>query len=993
MLNASSFVSTLRPVERKLATVLFVDLVDSSSLVAASDPEVVRRRVTQFFERVSHCIETHGGTVEKFAGDAVMAAFGIPQAHEDDAERAVRAALGILDAMRELELEARIGLEAGEVVTDDGDSTFATGEAVNLAARLQQAAEPGQILVGPAAHRLTLGRVEVDEIGPVDVRGRDEPVWAWAAVSADGRPPARVAVTPLIGRDHELELLENTFARAVRDRRAHLFTVYGEPGVGKSRLANEFLATLEGTTILTGRCLPYGESITYWPLAEMVKGAADIADDDPLDVAIEKLRQCCPAEAVADLLGLATGVLEAVHGERSQQEISWAAREWAQLMAQTQPLILVFEDIHWAEEPLLELIEHMTAWVGDGSLLILCLARPELLDVRSDWGGGRVRATSIELEPLGEDESEQLIDALSEDGNISPETRRALLEKTEGNPLFLEEVMLSLAECGEEVAAAGIPDTLQALIAARIDRLEAPSKALLQRASVIGRSFWAGALEHLSSGEDVERAVEDLLLRDLVVGESRSSLSNETSYRFKHVLIRDVAYASLPKSARATHHARFAGWLGERAGDELLEIRAYHLDQAASLLTELDGAPPAELAKEAAATLQEAGRRGLAREANQAARHAFLRAVELEPTLERRYLAAKAAWRLDDLPTVAREMEAVREEAVRVGDPGLEGRALTALADTVLMREADPSRARELADQALSVLDATDAAARFDALRVGWFAAYWVGHLTDAEHYLTEELSAARAAGRKDLESIAVLARADTHRAKLELDEAKAQLAVARELAEESGAITSRGRVLLSWTRIYLLQGHLEQAEEAAEEAERLFSEAGAVWAIARALNLGAWASWWSGDLVKAEKRFRESIRLLKPLGDRAALCESQRGLAELLLERGRVEEAERFALDSRETVGPLDVTSRATTAASLAMVRAAQGRDDEAEELFREAVDTVSGTDFLEHEYEVLLPLAQFLRERGREDEADRVEERRGELFPAAPKSAARIA
>ena len=313
-------------------------------------------------------------------------------------------------------------------------------------------------------------------------------------------------------------MLENTFARATRDRRAHLVTIYGEPGVGKSRLANEFLASLEGTTILKGRCLPYGESITYWPLAEMVKGAADIADDDPLDVAIEKLRECCPAEAVADLLGLATGVLEAVHGERSQQEISWAAREWAQLMAQTQPLILVFEDIHWAEEPLLELIEHMTSWVRDGSLMIMCLARPELLDIRSDWGGGRVRATAVELEPLGAADSEVLIEALAEDGAISATTKRALLDKTGGNPLFLEEVMLNVAECGEERAAKEIPDTVQALIAARIDRLDGVSKAVLQRASVIGRTFWAGAIEHLSGGEGIEEAIDDLLLRDLVVG-------------------------------------------------------------------------------------------------------------------------------------------------------------------------------------------------------------------------------------------------------------------------------------------------------------------------------------------------------------------------------------------------------------------------------------------------------------------------------------------
>jgi class 3 adenylate cyclase/tetratricopeptide (TPR) repeat protein len=978
--------------ERKLATVLFVDLVDSTSLVSASDPEVVRRRVTQFFDRVSGSLERYGGTVEKFAGDAVMAAFGVPQAHEDDSERAVRAALEILGTVDDLGLQARIGIEAGEVVTGAGDSTFATGEAVNLAARLQQVAEPGQILLGPAAHRLTLGRIEVDDIGPVEVRGRQEPIWVWRATGADGRAPARVPVTPLVGRDHELELLENTFARATRDRRAHLVTIYGEPGVGKSRLSNEFLGSLEGTTVLHGRCLPYGESITYWPLAEMVKGAADIADDDPIDVAIEKLRECCPAEAVAELIGLATGVLEAVHGERSQQEISWAAREWAQLMAQTQPLILVFEDIHWAEEPLLELIEHMTAWVRDGSLMIVCLARPELLDIRSDWGGGRVRATAIELEPLTAADSETLIEALAEDGAVSPETRRKLLEKTGGNPLFLEEVMLDVAECGEETATARIPDTIQALIASRIDRLDPASKALLQHASVIGRTFWAGAVEYLASAESLDDVIEDLLLRDLVVGESRSSLSNETAYRFKHVLIRDVAYASLTKSARAKNHARFAEWLRKRGADELVEIRAHHLDHAASLLAELDGAPPADLAREAAEALEESGRRSLAREANQAARHAFLRAVELEPTLQRRYLAAKAAWRLDDLPAVAREMEAVREEAVRVGDKNLEGKALTGLADMVLMREADPVRAREIAEQALAIIE-DDPPARFDALRVAWNASYWVGHLRDAERYVVEQLELARAAGRKDLESVAILTWADTYLARLDLDTAREKLARARDLAEESGAINSRGRVFQSWGKLYLLDDDLEQAEEAFAEAERLFSEAGAVWAVARALNMGAWVAWAAGDLHKAEKRFRESIRILKPIGDRAHLCESQRGLAELLIARGRVEEAERFAHDARETVGPLDVTSRATTAGSLGLVRAAQGRDEEAEELFREALATVVDTDFRAIEYEVLEPYAQFLRDRGRDDEADRLDDRRAELFPAAAKSSARIA
>src|SRR4030095_9877200 len=455
--------------ERKLATVLFVDLVDSTGLVTGADPEVVRRRVQNYFERVSRCVTAHGGIVEKFAGDAVMAAFGIPQAHEDDAERAIRAGLAILGEVRELELEARIGVESGEVVADDSDSTFATGEAVTLAARLEQSAEPGQLLIGPGAHRLTLGRIEGGGVGPVDRKGLGEQVWTWAVLGASAaseRPQTQQA--PLVGRDAELDLLQNTYDRALRDRRAHLFTIYGEPGVGKSRLAHEFSQALEGATVLAGRSLPYGEGVTYWPMAEMVKWAAGIVDDDPLDVAIEKLREFCEDEVVADLLGLASGVLEAVQAERSQQEIAWAGREGAQRVAREQPLVLVFEDIHWAEEPLLELIEHLVTWVREAPLLVITLARPELLDIRPGWGGVRVRATSIELEPLGPSESEELVDALTTDGELSEDDRQALLAKTEGNPLYLEETVRMLAEEGSGDIGR-IPATLHGPIGARTD--------------------------------------------------------------------------------------------------------------------------------------------------------------------------------------------------------------------------------------------------------------------------------------------------------------------------------------------------------------------------------------------------------------------------------------------------------------------------------------------------------------------------------------------
>ena len=960
--------------ERKLATVLFVDLVGSTELVAARDPEVVRRRVNSFFEHVSHCIATHGGIVEKFAGDAVMAAFGIPQAHEDDAERAVRAAAAILESVHGLGLEARIGVEAGEVVADDSDSTFATGEAVNVAARLQQAAQPGEILVGPLARRLTLACLETEEAGPIDAKGFDAPVPAWRLVSVregDGRAPSVTA--SFVGREFELELLENTFGRVVRNRRAHLFTIYGEPGVGKSRLAREFVEGLEGASVLVGRSLPYGEGVTYWPLAEMVKVAAGIADDDPVQEAVGKLRACCGDDAVADLLALAVGVLEEIEAERSQQEIAWAAREWAAELAAAQPLVLVFEDVHWAEEPLLELIEHLAERVKDAPLLILCLARPELLDIRPGWGGGRLRATAIELDPLAADESEELLDALLADRELSPSERRTLLEKTEGNPLFVEETTRMLLEGG--TSSKRIPDTLQAMIAARIDRLPRTEKQLLQRAAVIGRIFWQGAVEKLLPDVDLEPVVDDLLLRDFVTRESRTSITGERAYRFKHVLIRDVAYASLAKGARAELHQQVADWLTEAAGEELVEIRAYHLDQAAALLEELDGDVPETLAARAAATLEKAGRRALAREANRSARRLLLRAVELEPTLQRRFLAARAARRIADLPAQAVEMERVFADATEAGDVRLQGLALTALAEHALLRDADLPRGRELAEQALVLLEDAHPEDRVDALsmraRIGW----WLGDLDDDERWNTKALELAREIGRKDLEASAADELASAAIARLDLDRGTRIAAEALELAEESGNITALGWALVSQARIDALRGRLDGAAAQLDRAEELFSQSGNQWALARVSNHYGWVERRRGDLPAAERRFRDAIRILQPLEDRGTLCESQRGLAQVLLAMRKVDEAERYALESRETVGPHDTISRATTRMALGIVRAAQGRDDEAETLLREAVQVVEGKDLHLIRRELIAALARFLRERGRGEEAEEYE------------------
>jgi class 3 adenylate cyclase/ATP/maltotriose-dependent transcriptional regulator MalT len=959
-------------VERKLATVVFVDLVGSTELVAGRDPEVVRRRVNSFFEHVSHCIATHGGIVEKFAGDAVMAAFGIPQAHEDDAERAVRAAAAILDSVHGLGLEARIGVESGEVVADDTDSTFATGEAVNVAARLQQAAQPGEILVGPLAKRLTVACLDTESAGTLDLKGFGAPLEAWrllAVRDGDGRAPSVAA--SFVGREFEIELLQNTLARVLHNKRAHLFTIYGEPGVGKSRLAREFVEGIEGATVLVGRSLPYGEGVTYWPLAEMVKVAAGIADDDPVQEAVGKLRACCGDDAVADLLALAVGVLEGIETERSQQEIAWAAREWAAELADAQPLVLVFEDVHWAEEPLLELIEHLAERVKDAPLLILCLARPELLDIRPGWGGGRLRATAIELEPLDQEESEELLDALLADRELSTSERRTLLEKTEGNPLFVEETTRMLLEGG--TSSKRIPDTLQAMIAARIDRLPRNEKRLLQRAAVIGRIFWQGAVERLLPDlHDLEPVFDDLLQRDFVTRESRSTITGERAYRFKHVLIRDVAYAGLTKGARAELHQEVAGWLAEIAAEELVEIRAYHLDQATALLEELDGEVPAELAARAAGALEKAGRRALAREANRSARRLLVRAVELEPTLPRRFLAARAARRIADLPAQAIEMERVFADATAAGDVRLQGLALTALAEHALLRDADLPRGRELVEQALVLLEDAQPEDRVDALtmraRIGW----WLGDLDDDERWNTKALELAREIGRKDLEASAADELASAAIARLDLDRATRLSAEALELAEESGNITALGWALVSQARIDALRGRLDEAAAKLDHAEELFSQSGNQWALARVSNHYGWVERRRGDLPAADRRFRDAIRILQPLEDRGTLCESQRGLAQVLVSMRKVDEAERYALAARETVGPHDTISRATTRMALGIVRAAQGRDEEAESLLREAVAVVEGRDLHLIRRELLSALARFLRERDRVDEAE---------------------
>jgi tetratricopeptide (TPR) repeat protein len=657
-------------------------------------------------------------------------------------------------------------------------------------------------------------------------------------------------------------------------------------------------------------------------------------------------------------------------------------------IADVQPLILRFEDIHWAEPPLLDLIEHLADRVR-APVLILCLARPELLDARPGWGGGRVRSTAIELEPLSDEESEELVEQLlSQLAGASGERPRSLpraaIDRAEGNPLFVEETIRMLVESGPGSAAADrVPDTLQALIAARIDHLAPEAKTLLQRASVIGRVFWKGALEHLSPdvpGQD--DLLDDLLQREFLLREPRSSISSETAFRFKHALIREVAYTGMTKLARAQYHARFAEWLHGRTGEELVEIRAHHLDRAVEFLSELEGAPPEELADEAAGALVKAAKRAIAREAYANARTLGLRALELRPTLSARYVAARAAWRLQDWGAVQLEMTKVRDQAHEHDEPVLEALALTALGEAAVKRDGDALHARTLVDDALRILEReSDPVAHFDALTARSMVGAWLGNEEEVVQFMERAYVTALDAGRKDLQTIAAQALAQTHIIRLELDEAELLLTRALELAGETGSVRARLSATLAYAGFLRVKGELDDAETMMEEARATAEEFGMEPVMANALMKLGWVARQKGDLKRSEKLFREALRITVSRGDRGLVPDFQAALATTLADLGKIDEGERLALEARAHAVPEDTSCRIFAATALAAIRAAQGRDDDAEQIFLSAVADARDSNLKLFELHPLEALTEFLRARGREEDAAVYEARIAEL------------
>jgi class 3 adenylate cyclase/tetratricopeptide (TPR) repeat protein len=720
--------------ERKVVSVLFVDLVGFTARSDRADPEDVRATLRPYHARLKQEIEHFGGTVEKFIGDAVMAVFGAPLSHEDDAERAVRAALKILDAIQDLnaeegvELAVRGAVATGEAVVSldarpEMGEGIATGDVVNTAARLQQSAPVGSVVVGESTYRSTRDVILYDELESVIAKGKAEPLQLWQATRPRGRfgvDVERRADVPFVGREHELALLKGAYVRATEESSLQLVTMTGEPGVGKTRLIAEFQGFVDSQPELVlwrqGRCLPYGEGITFWALGEIVKAHAGILESDSPGEAGSKLGSAIDALVedgadrdwfrgrLAPLIGA-----ESAEGAVAREESFTAWQRFLEAVAAQRPLVLVIEDLHWADGALVEFLDHLVDWASGVPLVLLIAARPELYERHPGWGGGKRNSVTISLGPLTDEETARLVASLVGRSVLPAETQAALLERAGGNPLYTEEFVRMLAERGPPAPDTPLPENVQALIAARLDTLPAERKSLLQDASVLGKVFWTGAVAAIGDVDEraVKEGMRELVRKELVRPTRTTSVEGQEELSFWHALVRDVAYQQLPRAARAAKHLAATKWIEGIAGDRVAdqaEILVHHVNEALELTRAAGGAGQNELEDKLRALLVMAGERAMQLDAHKAYDY-FHRALELS-------------------------------------QPGQEGRA--DLLDRAGQAAADTAHGQEAWE--LRVQQVQEARDRGDRLRTGKALGTlshieWIrGHRAEAERYLREGL-------------------------------------------------------------------------------------------------------------------------------------------------------------------------------------------------------------------------------------------------------------
>ena len=967
---------------RKTVTIVFCDMVGSTALGERSDPEVLREVMRRYHATLRVVLERHGGAVEKFVGDAAMAVFGIPKTHEDDPLRAVRAAVEMRDAVRPVEV--RIGVNTGAVVTGRGE-TLVTGDAVNVAARLEQAARGGEILIGASTELLVRGAVRTEPVEPLALKGKSEPVRAFRVqgLVAGALTIPRSDTTTFVGRVAELAQLERAFAVAVERRAPQLVTLVGPPGIGKSRLTGELLAR-SGARVLVGRCLSYGEGITFWPLAEIARQVGNTR---------AALGTGNDADLAAARIDAALGVPGAA---ASPEEIAWGARRLFESLARAKPLAVVFDDIHWAEPALLDLIEYVAAFAQDVPLVILCTARPELFERRDGWATPRPNALVLTLEPLDGGDTLRLVAELDD---LSAERKRRIVEAAEGNPLFVEQLVAMLREHGSDAPA--IPPTLQALLATRIDGLAAQERAVLERGSVEGRVFHRGGVVELLPEAQRAGAGAQLLtlVRKALIRPDRAVLPGDDGFRFGHVLIRDAAYEAMPKRQRADLHERFADWLAAQLGDATpLEIVGYHLEQAYRYLLEIGAADPA-LGVRAAERLGAAARGARERMDVAASANLFGRAAALVPdghALRPPLLFGHGEALLEHgAPEEGRTaLERAAALARTAGDARVEWLARLELA--ALRISESPEGAADVAlDEAQAAIGSTGDDV---VLSRAWFliadAALLRSELVQMSRALGEALTHARRAGDRALEIRIV-----THSAPpilfgdTSVDEGARYLDGVLARLGDVPAVRSFGQHVHA--HLLARRGEFDQARalisgwrEHTRELGRLKAyamSAGCVWDV---LSLAE-------DWPAAETDLRESYEMLEGMGDKAMFSTIAAYLARACFEQGRLDEADRYAAISADRGSSDDTVNEAAWRSVRARLLAARGDRDAAATMARSAIENADRSGLIETSAATRLDLAQIL---GPSPEAERAVgealayyERKGNRVGVARATAAR--
>jgi predicted ATPase/DNA-binding SARP family transcriptional activator len=990
---------------RKTVTVLFSDLVDLTGLARRLDPEPLQRLMSRYFEAMRAVLERHGATVEIYLGDAVMAIFGVPVVHEDDALRALRAAADMRDALpvlnRELEqtwgvrLGIRTGVNTGEVIVGDRSQgqPLAAGVAVTVAKRLQEAAAMGEVLIGETTSRLVRGAIQIE---PVDARAWGPAGAIDAArlvdvlLGAPGRPLR--FKSPLVDRVRQLEPLTSAFRNIEADRACHLYTVLGSAGVGKSRLAFEFVERLgDSVAVLTGRCLPYGEGITYWPLADALR--AGWSSDDraglSLDTIAEQVAAEPKAQLIAERVAAVVGVGDPV--ACAPEETFWAVRKLLEALASRRPLVVVFDDLHWAEPTFLDLIEHIGDYSRGCPIFILCLARPELLDERPGWPGGKLNATSLLLEPLSYDECTQLIANLRGPNRLPAKSEARIAEAADGNPLFAEELLAMVVDeariggnGGDRVSDDGsrlsLPPTIQALLSARLELLPDDERAVFELASVEGTQFHRGALGELAPGRSeasLDRTLSSLLRRDLIRPD-RPTFAGEQAFRFRHALIRDAAYESLRKDARAELHERFAGWL-ERTVEtrlpEFEEIVGYHLELAYQYIRLLGGADADALALAARASrrLESAGRRALHRNDLPAAIGLLERAAALpvdEDPLRARLLVDLAATQIE-----AGKLTKAKSVLIKAGHVAAEHHDACASAHVEVQQQflqleevtvPGTHEAKLVVERVLPVFEeAGDHLGLCRALRLRAYS-YWIeASAGSAARAWREAAEHARIAGaeRERIELLTWVA-SSLFFGPTPVDEAIRSCEQIR--AEVSADTAAEAATLHPLAGLHAMGGRFALARELLATSRALLAD------IDPTLNSAvshprAIVEMLAGDPAAAEAYLKAASDTLDDMEDEALRSTTDAFRAQALLAQGRDGEAEHYTRLSEQRAAASDLLTQMMWRSVRARVLARRGEFDQAEALARHAVSLAEQTDFISQRADVLLDLTHVLRQAGR--------------------------